>query len=401
MVAHGTHRVAVVDNADDAQVCGVITQSAVLRIVHDNMAALGRLGATHVGELFPPAAPFVLHVSATTRQCIATLVEHGFTGCPLVDDSGAIVANVSVADVRDLAGVPVAEAEANLDKSALWFVSHQRPSGTPRAPITVLPTDTLATLIELFAASRVHRVYTVRPAAGTSGVPVGVITLTDVLRVLLSPAVVAVAEAPARPVVPAASALTDLLRGMSAEQFLDRGYGGGRLASGEITAVPEDLPVTAVLEVLTRENISAVPVYKQQLEYFNADDMGGMFVPVGVPLATTGRKYVGWVDSGDISALILERGLVHHKHGVLAALSSLVFGESSHESSVAINFSNNDPFWVMHGNKAMEKVRVCCHRCRLLLIRTRAHASLSFARSFTSWTATSCTDWPSRSPRRR
>lgn len=54
--------------------------------------------------------------------------------------------------------------------------------GVARA-ITMSPSDTFGTLINMFAFSKLHRIYIVN----TEQVPIGVVTLTDVFRTLVKP----------------------------------------------------------------------------------------------------------------------------------------------------------------------------------------------------------------------
>ena len=67
-------------------------------------------------------------------------------------------ANVSLADIRALAGLRAGEEEEALAKPALWLVTeHSRRAkedAESKAPITVLPTDTLDTAIEILSSAR-------------------------------------------------------------------------------------------------------------------------------------------------------------------------------------------------------------------------------------------------------
>jgi CBS domain-containing protein len=171
-----------------------------------------------------------------------------FEGCAVVGEDGAIVGNLSVADVRDLAEVvlsgedveavlagtvisvrlvagartatpttssPPYLPQANMETWIGSFRSLSLPPSLPpslptishtttlpypiasmqhlgrhgdgatprRPPVTAGIADTLATVIQLLCVVGVHRVHVV----DTLRKPVGVVTVSDVLRVLLSP----------------------------------------------------------------------------------------------------------------------------------------------------------------------------------------------------------------------
>ncbi len=196
---------------------GIISQSDVLEALRGHMAALGPVAAAPIGALFPLAAPHVLPAGCTMWHCFQQLHEHGYNGCALVGDDGAIVANVSLADVRGLAANAASEAVAvkRVDAPALSFLA---PTGAaPRPPVTAAPTDSLGSVIELLCSAHVHRVHVVNAAR----VPIGVVTMMDVLRLLLSDHVTAHELAPSpAPVLEPAEALVTVLKAMTAGGFV-------------------------------------------------------------------------------------------------------------------------------------------------------------------------------------
>jgi CBS domain-containing protein len=104
------------------------------------------------------------------------------TGLPIVDAEGAIVANFSVSDVRHLASVTnKADTEAALARPVLDFLRAHRGDAPLAPPVTVQVTDTVLVAIQLLAESHLHRVYIV----DEDRKPVGVLSLTDVLRALV------------------------------------------------------------------------------------------------------------------------------------------------------------------------------------------------------------------------
>ena len=99
-------------------------------------------------------------------------------------DDGVVIDNISMSDVRQLAGVVArGDVDAILDASALTFLRH---NGEPRIAITASPADTLISLMELMCVSHVHRVHVVNSKRR----PIGVVTAMDVVRLLLSSEIV-------------------------------------------------------------------------------------------------------------------------------------------------------------------------------------------------------------------
>jgi CBS domain-containing protein len=406
MADKGVHRVAVVDMAHHKVTKGVITQSMVLRVIHEHIGVIGELGSAVVGSLFATggdAVPFCEPRSASAREVLQTLLLKGYQGCPIVDDgSGAIIANVSVSDIRNLAGMSAEDAEANLDRPALWLVSptHSDESA-PRPPITVRPSDTLSTVIGLIVTSRVHRVYIV----DERNRPIGIVTLTDLLRLLLSPTIVAhdvagaglaaVSETKAGDgTARVAEELVATIRGTTVESFVESG--GLRLDT--IHDVACTTSVTDVLELLARHRVSALPVYREEevrspaLVGAGLAAAGGALLVGDIP--SYERKYIGWVDVADIASLILDRGVARHSEGVWNTIATVCFDDKEHRSAEAVNRSNNNPFWAIATGQKMDKVgdAVRCVPCRCRAFLTRD--PVAARRSSECSAATSCTASP-------
>jgi CBS domain-containing protein len=272
MVDKGVHRVALTSSrADGLHVDGIISQSTVLRVVRDNLPSLGPLGAARVGDLFPlTTAPFTMPVGSTLRQCFEQLLLRGYVGCALVGDDGTIVANVSVTDVRGLASVATdsKEADAVLDGLAVSYLSR---GGELRPPVTVSPFDTLASLIELLCAAHVHRVHVV----DAHRKPIGVVTMMDVLRVLLSPELTAHSyEGAAGGAAASASAaaaagvgagpadrascplIGSTFRALSAQEFVNV----AGVTMEDVVEVADHMSVVDAMRVMESHGVSSVPV---------------------------------------------------------------------------------------------------------------------------------------------
>lgn len=186
LVVEDVHRVAVVHRhsvSGDERVGGLLTQSDLLHVLNANAGALGDVAAASIASLFPAAvagAPITVPTTSTLRACFDTLLSDGINGCAVVNDTGVVVGNVSVADVRELASdVLAGTSDAVLASPVLTFLG--RGEEGLRAPVTAKASDTLAALLAVMDGAHVHRVHVVDDA----GMPLGVVTAMDVLRTLL------------------------------------------------------------------------------------------------------------------------------------------------------------------------------------------------------------------------
>jgi CBS domain-containing protein len=185
MTSIGVKRVCVArKDGRGLHLAGIISHTDILRTLHAGVGSLNPSVATApVGVLFPlTSPPLTLPHTATLRQCFEQLQAHKQDGCALVGDDGAIVGNVSVADVRGLADTILGggEVEGVLDGLAVSFLGR---AGDPRPPVTVTPADSLASVLELLCVAHVHRVHIVDARRR----PVGVVTSMGLLHTLLSP----------------------------------------------------------------------------------------------------------------------------------------------------------------------------------------------------------------------
>ena len=410
MADAGVHRVAVVSSRDvEQRIDGVVTQTDVLRAVHAHMGSLGVLASAQVGSLFPTAddsraaAPFTLPASSTLRHCFQQLLARHLSGAALVDDAtGAVVANVSVSDIRRLGGAVVrgdADAQALLDGPVLRFIAggggdSSSSSGGGRPVVSVVPSDSLATVVEMMVVAGVKRVHVVDRARR----PIGVVTVSDVLRLLLShdltahchhdsiasfecasplegeaAADAAIAAAATGSVPPSSSAssgtptsgpsptgaTSPVSAGATpgAEPSLlallqSTTIGDVMAATGvpidDVVDVGTDSKMTEALAVMRAHKLSAVMVSRYVVTSWSPRSA----IPV------TAKKYVGWVDGGDVAALVLQRSVSDRSGGgVLTGIAAALHDDDGHTAAAAVNFSNNDPLWVVHRDKTMDKVR--------------------------------------------
>ena len=129
--------------------------------------ARGPVGELLAGGARAPSTPTAVVTipdTATAREALGIVSTHQVWGAPVVDGTGAIVANFSVSDVRHLASVTnQADADATLALPVLEFL--QAGSVSKRAssltPVVVQAGDSVSMAIQLLAESRLHHIYIV------------------------------------------------------------------------------------------------------------------------------------------------------------------------------------------------------------------------------------------------
>jgi CBS domain-containing protein len=370
MARKRVHRIAISNPDKENRIEGMITGSSIVRALRDNLQVLGSLGHVPVGTLVPTGRDLVLTASATTataRECVQSLLLHSVLAMPLVDTEGAIIANFSVSDIRLLAGKSAEEAEAALGGSALDLLKGD--DGRVRPPVTVMASDTLGSVIELMTSSGVHRVYIIDAARR----PIGSVTVTDIIRMVLSPTLTAYGTVDTSPASEESKSadepvsrrmllgakklsheMTALLASTTAAEFIVRD--GVRI--DKLVDVPAEASAMTVLRELNNNNLSAVPVYREETEA--VPDLVS-FIPYAYPAE---KRYVGWVDAGDLCGLLLDKGLRKRTEGVLGLLKSLT-RDTDRTSVAAVNYSNNDPFWAIPSERNLEQVIRVLGNCKV------------------------------------
>eukprot|EP01116_Phalansterium_solitarium_P007666 TRINITY_DN2047_c0_g2_i1.p2 TRINITY_DN2047_c0_g2~~TRINITY_DN2047_c0_g2_i1.p2 ORF type:complete len:420 (-),score=162.74 TRINITY_DN2047_c0_g2_i1:510-1688(-) len=178
------HRIAIVD--DKRKLVNLVTQSALLEFVEDGLPLLGPKRNKPLSlcrDLFHDVESISTDDSA--MDGFGKMRSKDLQGVAVVDkESGRLVGNLSA---RDLRGI---EIESN------WFQRLFEPVTTflrevsskdperPESVLSVLPTDTLEIVVKKIATYKVHRLYIIDSEA--SGKPVGVVTLKDVLKEIIS-----------------------------------------------------------------------------------------------------------------------------------------------------------------------------------------------------------------------
>lgn len=199
LMSERVRRVAICD-PDTNQVLGVVSQTSVLRKIAENISILGDHAHSKIGDVFTKLkSDSVLSVGqgVPARTAFEVMLDNNVSGIALVDDDGRLVTNMSASDIRVMAKMNLDSFDV-LSLPALEFVGRMRSEASKLGvasahtsfiasddtkidrAIVVDRADTLGTCINLFVASRLHRVYTV----DSEGRPDGILSITDILGAL-------------------------------------------------------------------------------------------------------------------------------------------------------------------------------------------------------------------------
>ncbi len=120
---------------------------------------------------------------ATAREALRLMTQQHFSGLPVVDDAtGALVANISVSDVRALAGHDANDVERVLELPVLEYLRLMQRAvdgSGPTHPVVLREDDTFGTAVTLFAVSGLHHLPVID---STTHCVTATISLSDVIR---------------------------------------------------------------------------------------------------------------------------------------------------------------------------------------------------------------------------
>jgi len=165
----------------DGSVVGIISQSDIIRFLSKNKSCLDPLRNRSLEKLGLLGEVVTVSAQEPVINVFSELYMRGITGMGVVDSNGKLIGNVSASDLRGLQWFDF----ASLTLSVQDFLTSAKARTVAREchsmhmrVVELHPSSTLEELITVFANSRVHRVYICEEK-----IPVGVVTLTDVLSV--------------------------------------------------------------------------------------------------------------------------------------------------------------------------------------------------------------------------
>ena len=184
LLAKGNNRVAVLDN--NRKVVNLISQSAVIQLLNQHAAILTNDFAK-AGTVSSISKP-VITVSENTKSIDALRImsTKNISGLPILSDGGNWIATITSSDLKLIGKYSFGDLlQQPIINLICWIRQHD--VGNARNPtISVAADSTLQHVIAKLAATKIHRLFVVESQTW-SHKPIGVVSLTDILHVLLSP----------------------------------------------------------------------------------------------------------------------------------------------------------------------------------------------------------------------
>lgn len=179
MVKWKVHRIPVIDS--EGELMTLITQSQVLKFLYQNMSKFGDLPYVAVGLLCNMVHSPVITISSDQKviEAFKTMQAQRISAVAVVDDTGKLVGNISVSDLK-LIGYD-GTMFSRLHYPVSQFLKLLTTDNNMEAPITVSPESKFREVVSKLVISRIHRVYLTDEA----GAPTGIITQHEVLAALL------------------------------------------------------------------------------------------------------------------------------------------------------------------------------------------------------------------------
>ncbi|KJE95502.1 hypothetical protein CAOG_05950 [Capsaspora owczarzaki ATCC 30864] len=186
-------RVIVQDGPSDtapsrSQIAAIVSQNKLIEYASRHKKAWADMKSTTVQTAFLGAAfttPITVSSDARVYDAFKLLRDHNISGIAVVDHSGRVIGSLSSRDVKGL------EDETNLQldltrlmapvRSFIAYISQLTITDAEKHPaISVRPEDTFERVVDMFASSKVHRLFII----DSNSHAIGVISRVDLLRYL-------------------------------------------------------------------------------------------------------------------------------------------------------------------------------------------------------------------------
>jgi CBS domain-containing protein len=178
------HRVPIID--EDRKLKSVLSQSQVIEFINANLDTLGTIKDKPVEQMRGVIKQvYTVKEDSLTIDAFKLMQQNSLTGVAVVNESGAVVGNLSV---RDLKGLRLEnQLFHRLFQTVHNFIRHLRAElseidSRPRTKQVVRLNDTMAHVIQILVQQNIHRVYVV----DNDQKPIGVVSLKDVLLEIIS-----------------------------------------------------------------------------------------------------------------------------------------------------------------------------------------------------------------------
>jgi len=177
MVKYKVHRIPIVNV--DGELVSVITQSHLLSELYKNFSKFDIFSKRVQDIKLGYKNVISIRSDAKAIEGFKVIYSKKVSGVAVVDGSGKLVGNLSATDLRNVGG------DINLISRVFWSVEEflkWGPNGEQAMPkpIYCTPNATVGEAVEVLVRTRTHRIYVI----DDSGLPIGVISLGDVLEAI-------------------------------------------------------------------------------------------------------------------------------------------------------------------------------------------------------------------------
>jgi len=184
LAARNTHRVAMVEPENPQVICNILSQSSVIAYISTHMSELEGLVTKTVLELGLGSRPCVAVKDTESALAALKMVDtHSFSAMAVVDsEDGKLMGNTSGSDLGYFLS-----SEVSLHTPVLDFLAQAKQAQPVRTKdtnttITCHNSDPLKKVVARLAKTEVHHVFIV----DDNRVPLGVISVSDICRLLAS-----------------------------------------------------------------------------------------------------------------------------------------------------------------------------------------------------------------------
>jgi len=181
----GVHRIAISDENGD--IIGIISQWTIVNylatVPTDDKEWIPSLRATLGNEKWNKYTKEVVtcHNSTPTLDCFLKMAEKNLTAIGIVDDSGVLVGNLSVSDIKGFE-LFFADFKDLLQPVSDFLSTIRKKQGRPANFVVAATLNTsVKDLVERMNQEIIHRIYVV----DNDYKPIGIFTLTDLLKGLI------------------------------------------------------------------------------------------------------------------------------------------------------------------------------------------------------------------------
>jgi len=177
------YRIAAIDGKKQ-ELVNIISQSTIIKLLSDNLGKFSGLVDKSLKELGLADNKKVLSVPIHTPAIAAfkLIAENRVGAIPIIGVAGAVIANISAADMRAVLSSPSLYGALYLPLSSFLSLANEDRVDVMSPAITCHPSATLKHVIQQLVVSHIHRMYVVDERQHL----ISVVSLTDVISTIVT-----------------------------------------------------------------------------------------------------------------------------------------------------------------------------------------------------------------------